>query len=299
MTTRAERAAVPAASRAEVVALAAGLTTVVLWGSAFVAIRDAGEAFSPGSLALGRLLVSVLVLGSAAAIRREPLPGRRDLLSIAAFGVLWLGVYSVCLNEAEQRVDAGTAAMIVSIGPIAIALLAGLVLGEGFPRWLFLGGAVAFSGCAVIGLSTSREGTAAVLGVGLLLVAVAGWATAVVLQKPVLARVSPLQVTWLGCVAGAIACLPFAPGLGDDLGSASASAIGLIVYLGVAPTALGFALWTSALRRMSAGRLSSLTYLVPVVAIVLAWTLLDETPPALAAVGGALCLAGVVVARRR
>ena len=65
------------------------------------------------------------------------------------------------------------------------------------------------------------------------------------------------------------------------------------------PTALGFAAWSFALRRTSAGRLGSLTYLAPVVAIVLGWALLSETPPGLALAGGALCLAGVALARRR
>ena len=72
-----------------------------------------------------------------------------------------------------------------------------------------------------------------------------------------------------------------------------------MVYLGVAPTALGFATWAYALRRTSAGRLAALAYLIPVVAILLGWALLGETPPRLAAVGGALCLAGVAIARRR
>ena len=99
-------------------AVVAGLITVTLWGSAFVGIRDAGQALSPGSLALGRLLVSVAVLGVVAAVRREPLPRRRDLPGIAAFGVLFLGVYSVTLNAAERLVDAGTAAMLIDTGPI-------------------------------------------------------------------------------------------------------------------------------------------------------------------------------------
>jgi drug/metabolite transporter (DMT)-like permease len=286
-------------TRTEAPALAAGLVTVTLWGSSFVAIRDAGQTLSPGSLALGRLLVSLVVLGAAAVIWREPLPGRPDLLRIAAFGVLFLGVYSVTLNEAERRVDAGTAAMLINTGPILIALLAGIFLREGFPRRLFAGGAVAFSGCVLIGLASSRSGSRAGLGIALLLVAASAYAAAVVIQKPVLARASPLQVTWLGCAAGAVVCLPFAPGLVAELDDAGATAVGWIVYLGVAPTALGFATWAYALRRTSAGRLASLAYLIPVVAILLGWALLGETPPWLAAVGGALCLAGVVLARHR
>jgi drug/metabolite transporter (DMT)-like permease len=289
---------VRAAPRTDPAALAAGLVTVTLWGSAFVAIRDAGQTLSPGSLALGRLLVSLVVLGTAALIWREPLPARRDLALIAAFGVLFLGVYSVTLNEAERRVDAGTAAMLINVGPILIAILAGIFLREGFPRWLFAGCAVAFSGCVLIGLGNTQAGARAGLGIALLLLAATAYASAVVIQKPVLARVSPLQVTWLGCFAGTLACLPFAPTLAAELDDAGAAAVGWTVYLGLAPTALGFATWAFALRRMTAGRLASLAYLIPVVAILLGWAILGETPPWLAAAGGALCLAGVYLARR-
>jgi drug/metabolite transporter (DMT)-like permease len=106
-------------------------------------------------------------------------------------------------------------------------------------------------------------------------------------------------VTWLGCVAATVACLPFAPALLSDATRASAGSIGWTIYLGAVPTALGFATWAIALRRTSAGRLASLTYLIPPVAIVLGWVVLGETPPWLAVVGGVLCLAGVVLARRR
>jgi drug/metabolite transporter (DMT)-like permease len=286
----------PGDTRTGLGALIAALVTVTAWGSAFVAIREAGKTLAPGSLALGRLLVSLTILGVAASIRRESLPRRSDLLRIGVVGVLWLGVYSVGLNAAERRVDAGTAAMLINVGPILIAILAGLFLREGFPGRLFAGCVVAFSGCLLIGFAKSHAGS--LLGVGLLLVAASAYAAAVVVQKPVLARVSPMQVTWLGCAAGTIACLPFAPGLVSNLSEASAAGIASMVYLGLVPTALGFATWAYALRRMSAGHLASLTYLIPVVAILLAWAVLGETPPWLAVVGGALCLAGVSLARR-
>ena len=288
----------PVGTQRDIHALVAGLVTVTVWGSAFVAIRDAGKTLSPGSLALGRLLVSVVVLGVAAWIMREPLPRRRDLAGIAAFGVLFLGVYSIALNAAERHVDAGTAAMLINVGPILIAILAGIFLREGFPRWLFAGCAVAFSGCVLIGVANTQSSSRAGVGVVLLIVAAFAYAAAVVIQKPVLARVSPLQVTWLGCAAATVVCLPFLPMLVGELRDAGPSEVGWIVYLGVAPTALGFAAWAYALRRMSAGRLASLAYLIPVVAILLGWVLLGETPPWLAAVGGALCLAGVYLARR-
>ena len=189
--------------------------------------------------------------------------------------------------------------MLVNVGPIFIALLAGLLLGEGFPRGVFGGIAVAFAGVVVIALATSEQGIAAGWGSVLCVVAALAYSGAVVAQKPLLARVSALQVTWLACTVGALACLPFTPALTRELGHADGSAIGWVVYLGAAPTAIGFVTWAYALARTTAGRMGTTTYLVPPVAILLGWAILGETPPSLAYVGGALCLAGVVLARRR
>ncbi len=284
--------------RTDVAALAAGLFTVTLWGSAFVGIRAAGMAFSPGSLALARLLVSCVVLGAAAAYRRDPLPARRDVFKIAVYGVLWLAVYSVSLNAAERIVDAGTAALLVNVGPIVVAILAGRFLGEGFPPRLFVGCAIAFAGCALIGFATAESRSGATVGIVLLAVAVIAYSTAIVVQKPVLARVSPFQVTFIGVVAATIVCLPFAPSLASEVGRAGTGAIAWTVYLGAFPTAIGFATWGFALRRTEAGRLGTLTYLAPVVAVLLSWVVLRESPPVLAVVGGFLALAGVYFARR-
>ena len=298
MTARDGSGAATVAAPSDVGALVAALITVAAWGSAFVAIRAAGETLSPGAIALGRLLVSSAILTAVALVRRAALPPRRDLAQIAVYGVLWLTVYSVALNAAEQRIDAGTAAMLINTGPILIAILAGLVLREGFPPGLFAGCAVAFAGCVMIGLATTRSGTRAGLGIALCVVAALAYALAVVVQKPVLARVSAFQVTWIGCAAATVACLPFAPTLVTEAAGADAAAIAWTIYLGVVPTALGFATWSFALRRTSAGRMAAITYLIPVVAIGLGWAVLGETPPWLAAAGGALCLIGVYVARR-
>jgi drug/metabolite transporter (DMT)-like permease len=296
MTTVEAAAPVPA-ERERLLALGAAMITVTLWASAFVGIRSAGRDLSPGSLALGRLLVASVALGALVLARREGLPDRRDLPGIALCGVLWFGLYSVVLNAAERRVDAGTAAMLVNIGPIFIALLAGTLLREGFPRRLVAGCAIAFGGVVVIGAATSEHGLVPSWGALLCLIAAIAYAGGVVAQKPLLARVTPLQVTWLACTAGAVACLPFAGSLWHDASDARASALGWIVYLGIVPTGIGFIAWAYALSRTTAGRMGSTTYLVTPIAILLGWLVLGEAPPLLAVAGGAICLAGVVVAR--
>lgn len=287
-----------AAPRTDVAALLASLVTVTLWSSSFVAIRAADKTMSPGTIAFGRLLVCSTVLGAVALARREPLPSRHTLAWIGAYGVLWLGVYSVALNEAERRLDAGTAAMLIGTGPLLIAVLAGIFLREGVPRRLFGGCAIAFIGSSVIGFATSQAGPRAAVGILLCGFAALAYSAAVVVQKRVLAHVSAFQVTWLGCAAATVACLPFTPLLVRDVEQAGVTAIACTVYLGIVPTAIGFATWTFALRRTRAGRMGAMLYLIPPIAVLLGWASLGETPPRLVLAGGALCLGGVYLARR-
>ena len=279
-------------------ALVAALVTVILWASAFVGIRAAGEDLSPGALSLGRLAVGSALLGVFVLLQRGRLPGPRDWPGIVACGVLWFGLYNLALNAAEQRVDAGTAAMLVNIGPILIALLAGWLLSEGFPRALVAGCAVAFAGAVVIGLATSERGVGASWGAVLCVAAAAFYAGGVVAQKPLLSRASALHVTWLAATVGLVVCLPFAATLADEVGDADASSIAWMVYLGAFPTAIGFLTWAYALSRTTAGRMGATTYLVPPIAILSGWALLAESPETLAFLGGALCLGGVVITRR-
>src|SRR5262249_7844267 len=286
-------------ARGEHAAFLAGLTTVILLGSAFVAIPAAGVMRSPGPIALGRLTVSSAILTAVALLRRERLPGRSAWLPSGVFGVLFLGGYSLALNAAERQVDAGTSAMIVNTGPLLIALLAGVVLREGFPKGLLAGCGVALAGCVLIGLATTRPGGSSGTGLVLLAVATLAYASAVVVQQVALARASASQVPGLGCAAATLACLPFAPALAGQAAAARGAAIAWVVYLGVMPTALGFATWSYALRRASAGRVASVNYLIPVAAIILGWAWLGERPSLLAVAGGGLCLSGACAARRR
>ncbi|BCJ30023.1 DMT family transporter [Actinocatenispora sera] len=307
--------------------LAAGVT-VLLWASAFVAIRHVGSQLSAGPLALGRLLVGSLVLGvlvagqalrRRAAARRAVLapgaasggtgtaggparatgwPRGRAWLGVVVCGLAWFGMYNVALNAAERRVDAGTAAMLVNVGPILLAVLAGVFLREGFPRMLVIGVLVAFAGALVMGVATARPGTGDLPGVLLCLLAAVGYAIGVLSQKPVLATTSALRTTWLAATVGALACLPYAPRLVHELSAAPAGAVLWTVYLGALPTALAFTTWAYALARTGAARMGATTYLVPPAAVLLGWLLLAEAPAALALVGGAICLVGVAITRR-
>ncbi|MCW2781669.1 MAG: multidrug transporter [Marmoricola sp.] len=277
---------------------AAGVT-LLLWASAFVAVRHLGRTVTPGALSLGRLLVAGTALSVLLSTRKRTRLTRNDVLLLLLCGVTWFGVYNLALNEAERRIDAATAAMLVQIGPILVALLAALFLGEKLTAWLLVGIGVAFTGVVVIGLALSEGGSSDVVGVLLTLLAASTYAVGVVCQKPLLRRLSPLEVICYACIIGAVVCLPWTGDLVQSVQHVDTSTILLVIYLGLFPTALAFTTWAFALSHTGASNLSVTTFLVPLITTLLAWLLLDEVPPGAVYLGGALCVAGVLLSRRK
>ncbi len=274
--------------------------TLFFWASAFVAIRHLGPDVSPGALSLGRLLVGSICLGALLATRRPAWPTRSDWPRLVAIGLLWYALYNVALNAAETRIDAGTASILIQVAPILMTVLAVLFLHERPSVYAGPGLAIAFAGVVVIALATSGGGVDGDwVGVALALLAALAYSISMIVQKPVMSRLPAIQVTWVACTVGAVACLPFAGQLVDAAATAPTASLWWIVYLGVFPTAIAFTTWAYALTHMNASSLGVTTYLVPPITVLLGWLFLGEVPPALAFAGGALCLAGVALTRKK
>lgn len=301
--TTAQTPAVPETSTAlapaPLLPAAALAVTLLLWASAFVAIRHLGHDVTPGALSLGRLLVASLALTVLLARTRRTRLSRHELVLLLVCGVAWFGVYNIALNDSERRIDAATAAMLVQVGPIVVALLAAALLGERLTGWLLAGIAVAFGGVVVIGTAMRSDGGSSVSGVLLALLAAVTYAVGVVTQKVLLRRLSAAEVVCYACWIGVVVCLPWSGDLVDLVRDGDPGDLGWIGYLGLFPTALAFSLWAFALRHTDAGKQAITTFLVPGITAVMAWLLLDEVPPALAFVGGALCIVGVLLTRRK
>ncbi|WP_420813916.1 DMT family transporter, partial [Phytoactinopolyspora endophytica] len=236
----------PAQHRGTVLAAA---VTVVLWASAFVGIRMIGDSYSPGALAFGRITVGALVLGAIAwRYRRLTLPTGRDRWLVLAYGALWFAAYTAVLNLAERHLDAGTAALLVNVAPILVAVFAGVFFAEGFPRPLVVGIAVAFTGVVLIATGGSGGGSVNdAMGIWLGLLTALLYASGVLMQKVVLRSVDTVTATFFGCAAGAVVLVPFAPEFVEQSMTASGGAIAGVVYLGVFPTAIAFSTWAYAL----------------------------------------------------
>ena len=158
------------------------------------------------------------------------------------------------------------------------------------------GSAVALAGTALIAVSHGLAFGAAALVVLAAAVLQGIFHTA---GKPLLARYTAVEVTAYAMWAGTVFILPWAGSLLRALPQAGAGAIGAAVFLGLAPSALGFVLWAYALARMDVGRVTTSLYLVPAAAIVISLVWLGQVPGPVELAGGAIALAGVVLAGSR
>jgi drug/metabolite transporter (DMT)-like permease len=280
--------------------------TVLLWASAFPAITVAVRGLGPAGLAVARLAVASAALAVAApwmggrgkagrmGVRR---PRPRDLPLIGLCGLAGMTGYQLLLNAGERVVPAGTASLLVATAPVYASLLAVAFLGERATRRRWAGSAVALAGTAMIAASHGLG-----FGTSALIVLAAAVLQAIfhTAQKPLLARYTSFEVTAYAMWAGTVFILPWTGSLLRALWGAGAhaggAAIGSAVFLGLAPSAAGFVLWAYAMARMDVGRVTVSLYLVPAAAIGISLVWLGQVPGPAELTGGAIALAGVVLA---
>ncbi len=273
--------------------------TVLMWGSAFVAIRVGAQEYAVGPFLLLRFLVPTVVLGLwLARTGQRLLPPRADRGRVVLLGVFF-AVYIGLLVAGERTVDGGTASMLAETSPLLTAALAVPLLGERAGRWLVAGLLTGFAGAALIALG---EGGGGRLEAGALLILGAALAQALLLvaQKPALERQSAIAVIAQASAVGFVLSLPFTAGLVDAVRYEPAEATLAVVFVAITTGAVSYVTLAYAIARSpSTGQVSSVLYLVPPVAVAISWFYPGETPSVLAVAGGLVALAGVAIAQHR
>ncbi|MCH2666761.1 MAG: DMT family transporter [Deinococcales bacterium] len=268
---------------------------VIIWGSAFPTIKIALGDLSAPHLTLGRHLVASVVLYFFLLLSGcRLLPRKCDVPYFLLLGFIGITIYHMALNYGELRVSAGGASLIMASAPALTAILAYFVYSEKFGRYRWIGSAICFSGVILLVLGEERS-----IGVniyaGLVFLSAVSTALFFVLQKRLLSRYRPVEVTAFVTWAGTIPLMIFLPSFASNFMSYGMGPIAATIYAGIFPSAIAYSLLAFALSRTSASLIATFLYAVPVFSLGFSWFLLYEIPGPLTLAGGIVVLAGIAI----
>lgn len=273
------------------------VVTTLVWSSTFLAISVGNDTVAPVWAATLRLAIAAAVLFVLLALRRQPLPRGDALVSAALYGFFQFGINLPLLYWAETEVPSGLCAIIFATLPLNTALLAHLFGLERLTVAKVAGAALALSGVAVI---FSAQVTVDVEPRRLFAVLVATWAatlgTVLLKRGP---RQSPVGANAVGAAAGLVICFFTSILLGETRSlPMDLSAWFPILYLAVAASVGAFVLWAWLLNHSDVTRLSYISVVTPVIALLLGIVFRHERPAPASFLGAAVVVAGVALGVR-
>ena len=275
----------------------------VIWGSAFLWIKLADRGFSPVEVTLARLALGAAVLFAIVLARRDPVPRSARLwVHIAVAALFANAVPYLLFAVAEQSVNSSTAGIINATTPLWTVVLALAVRHQKtVTSWQAAGLIIGFVGAVLI--FTPWTTAAGLTSAGALecLAASISYAVSFIYMDKFLARRGIGPVVLSACQLGA-ASIMLAIALavtGVHTPHVTAVSLVAIAVLGVIGTGFAYVLNYQIITSEGATIASTVTYLLPVVAIVLGVLVLGESVTVAVLAGIALVLAGVALTRRR
>jgi drug/metabolite transporter (DMT)-like permease len=276
----------------------------IVYGTSYVATRLTLADVPPSTLALIRLVVGSLILVPlASALRR---PGASTLSPADRWRVFWMGALGFAGAFALShwglaRSTATNGALLITVEPVTLLVLAPLLLGERLTRREGAGAALALLGATLV-VANGIPGLSEALvphwrGDLLLVLAGVAYASYSLIGREILARHSSLSVTAWSIAWGAGAMLPLAliERASGALPRVTPTAIAGTLYLAVVITALGYLAWNYGLERVSASRAAIFLNLQPLVGALLGVAVLGESLTPYTVAGGGLILAGLTL----
>lgn len=274
---------------------------MVLWAANFIVVKTAVEVLPPVGFTFLRFALASTTL--LVLLRwREGSMGlpRRDLIAICALGGLGFGVYQMLWTTGLTTIAAGDSALIIASTPVLVAFLAVLARSDVLTPAKLLGGIVSFSGVALViasGQGLSLGGSLA--GEAITLLASVCWAFYTAFGAPFLRRYSPLRTTAWATVAGTIVLAPIAA---SQLSSVEAArltpgVVGAVLYSGFLAAGVSNVIVSNGIRVVGPTRTAAYQFLVPALAVVLAFLFLAEPIRPGQVIGGVVIIGGVLITR--
>jgi drug/metabolite transporter (DMT)-like permease len=287
-------------SRASLIRLGA---LAILWGSGFLFIKIALEGINPIQIVLGRLVAAAVVMAAVVAYRKEHLP--RCLVPWAH-----LAVMAVVTNIApyflfawgEQHITSSLAGVLNATTPLFTLLLAVSTQTERLTAPRVAGLTLGFLGVVILAAPWHDDAlSSSLLGIGAALLASACYAASYVYARRFLSggALSPLVLSSSQMIAGAVLLTLLAPAIAREPVTLTTDVVASVVVLGVLGTGIAYVLNYRLISDEGATAASTVTYLLPIVAVVLGVVVLSEHLSWNLAVGAVIILVGVAVSEGR
>jgi len=296
-------------SRVHLAIIAAFAAIYIIWGSTYLALALALQSLPPFTLMAARCLVGGAILYGAARATGASSPSRRTCIVASVCGVLFfVGCHGV-LAYAQQRVHSGLAAVFLATIPLWIVLLQLVCSGSERPSWKTV--AFLIPGMAGVALIASHEASAGSSGlrtsdVLLLLGAALSWAAGTFVSERHSGSFSPVALSGLELLVGGVVLLAVGATRGEfsnlNLSNVSVASIAGWAYLTLMGTVVAFAAYTWLLKQVPATLVATYTFVNPIIAVLLGWAFLGETPSPWMLGGAALVItsvAGLLFARSK
>jgi drug/metabolite transporter (DMT)-like permease len=275
-----------------------------IWGASFLFIKVLVDETGPMEVALGRLGFGALIVIAYALLARRPMPKLTPGL-IARVSVVSLIATLVpfsLIAAGEEHIDSGTASILNATMPIFTSVFAAILLTEEHLTPARLGGLLlGFIGVGVLtGDDVFNLTDADVLGELAVVGAAACYGIGAVLLRNILRTGDPVSITVLQVNLAALYSVPvtFAVTGGTPNYDLSLEAWGSLLGLGLFGTGVAYILYNWLIENTGSVRASLVTYIVPVIAVVLGWIVLDESIGLNTVAGGLLIIAGVASVMR-
>ncbi len=274
------------------------LSVAVIWGASFLFIDIGLDALPPGVITLLRVALGALALAVLPLPRRHTKILAEDRLRVVALSVIWVAVPFTLFPIAEQHISSAVAGLLNGGTPIFAAIFAMVLLRQPTRGAQLLGIVVGFAGVVFVSLPSIGEGASETLGVALVVLATVCYGFAVTLAGPLQQRYGSVNLMAKVLALATIWTAPY--GLWQ-IGDASweLGPIMAVVVLGVIGTGIAFALMGTLVGRVGSTRASFITYLIPVVALVLGVVFRGDEVFVLELVGVVLVIGGALLASRR
>jgi drug/metabolite transporter (DMT)-like permease len=277
------------------------LLMALIWGINFSVVKYATKVMTPLSFTGIRVVLAAIVLLAFAFARGGKFPKRKDILSLIALGMLGNGFYQILFVEGVARTKAGNAALIVAATPALIAIVS-RVRGIESVNWRVHAGialSLAGVGLVVLGSATTSHDDTTLLGTTLVFCGTLCWTAFTVLLQPFARRLDAIQLSAFTMLGGSIPMIVLSP---YSLANTTWSSIGArawlaILYASVLSMGLAYLFWYRGLKVLGATRTAVYSNVQPVIALIVAWIFLHESPTIWQGVGTGTIVTGLFLTR--